>query len=112
ASLPSVKSKLAPASPARKSSKHNGPVRSFGERFPIYDGRMPFAIEKYQNLPLVDPSDLEPEAAVVAVFTLGTYVNGGGETVLSFNIQDVIIVEDVDNSTASASSVTRSVPLW
>ncbi|KAG6834437.1 hypothetical protein H0H93_009628 [Arthromyces matolae] len=111
ASSPSVKSKLAPVSPSKKASKHNGPVRSFGERFAIYDGRMPFAIEKYQNLQLLDPEDLEPESAVIAVFTVGSYINGGGETVVSFNIQDVILVADVDNS-AAAASVSASVPLW
>ncbi|KAG6834163.1 hypothetical protein H0H93_011484, partial [Arthromyces matolae] len=111
ASSPSVKSKLAPVSPSKKASKHNGPVRSFGERFAIYDGRLPFAIEKYQNLQLLDPEDLEPESAVIAVFTVGSYINGGGETVVSFNIQDMIILADVDNSAAPALA-SPSVPLW
>ncbi|KAG6867175.1 hypothetical protein C0993_006009, partial [Termitomyces sp. T159_Od127] len=112
------KSKMLPLSPTKqsmgqKSSKlsSKAPVRPLGENIPIFDGRQPFKMEKYQSLPKIN-QELEEYSAVAAMFTVLSYTaEATSMQTLSLNVQDMILLADVDHAEPDGPP-TQSQPLW
>ncbi|KAG6905484.1 hypothetical protein DXG01_002422 [Tephrocybe rancida] len=107
-----ARSKLAPPSPAKNKARpmsnlvYGSAVRPYGDE--IYDGRAPFKMEKYQKLPRIY-TEIACDVVIVAVFSLSWW--GSGATQISFNIQDIILLADVDFTEPEGPRVP-SKPLW
>ncbi|KAG6906529.1 hypothetical protein DXG01_013447 [Tephrocybe rancida] len=103
-----TQAKLTPPSPPKARTKvrndrsmkltFSNAVRPFGERIPVYDGRKKFRLDDYQSLPCIH-TELAEGAAVAAIFTVSHYLSKTtGHTTLSFNIQDIILLANVDDT--------------
>ncbi|KAF8064379.1 hypothetical protein FPV67DRAFT_1699290 [Lyophyllum atratum] len=99
------KNKLAPS----KGMVWGRPVKAWDETIVPYDGRKPFDLLKYRQLPLIN-GEVDESTAVLAMFTLSSWVNANEETVLSFNIQDVILLRDADDTDGVPQATSKA--LW
>jgi hypothetical protein len=77
---------------------------------PAYDGRKPFKLSTYGSLRNFH-DELNANSAVMVIFTISSYKDSRGrepdDLVLSFNIQDVILLADYDPAT-EPSAITFS----
>ncbi|KAF8059049.1 hypothetical protein FPV67DRAFT_1675696 [Lyophyllum atratum] len=95
-----VKSKLGPPSPSKAAGNSKltfgPPVLQWDEDIPCFDGREPFKVTKYQGLPSIS-EELSAGSAVIVIFTVGSYLRGL-DTVLSLNLQGVILLRGADDT--------------
>jgi hypothetical protein len=83
---------------------------SYLQLVPVYDGRKPFKLSTYGSLqPYND--ELDTNSDVMVIFTIGSYKDScaceSHGLVLSFNIQDVILLAEYDSAMES-STITSS----
>ena len=74
---------------------------SYRQSVPVYDSRNPFKLFTYGSLrPYND--ELDPNSAAMGIFTISSYkdsrARGSDGLVLSFNIQDVVLLAEYDSA--------------
>jgi len=85
---------------------------------PTFDGRTPFRLPNYKDLPKIH-TEIPPGSAVIVVFTLGAYNLSDGAAMsygvtvgVSLNIQSVVLLaEPLKADAPFTSTLTSNAPL-